>query len=74
MIAEHRAWVRGLLRDLAAAAGARNAASIAAELQLLYDAVLVTAQIEGGTAPAQRARAMAATIVAARLPEYGTVD
>ena len=68
VITEHRAWVRALLRDLAASA-APNPAEVAAELQLLYDAVLVTAQVEGGADPAQRARTMAAILVDARLPE-----
>jgi AcrR family transcriptional regulator len=60
---DQRAWVRGLLRDLANAAGCGDPDELAAELQLLYDAVLVTAQVEPGEATARRARAAAAVLL-----------
>jgi AcrR family transcriptional regulator len=63
VVAGHRGWVRELLRGLAAEAGLKRPAEVAAELQMLYDSVLVTAQAEGGAASARRARRLAQMIV-----------
>ena len=63
VVAEHRAWVRELLRGLAAQAGLNHPAELAAELQMLYDAVLVSAQVEGGATSARRARKLAQLIL-----------
>ena len=63
VVAEHRAWVRELLRSLAAQAGLNRPAEMAAELQMLYDAVLVSAQVEDGATSARRARKMAQLIL-----------
>jgi AcrR family transcriptional regulator len=63
VVAEHRAWVRELLRGLAAQAGLNHPAEAAAELQMLYDAVLVSAQVEGGAMSARRARKLAQLIL-----------
>jgi AcrR family transcriptional regulator len=63
VVAEHRAWLRELLRGLAAQAGLNHPAEVAAELQLLYDAVLVSAQVEAGAASARRARKLAVLIL-----------
>jgi AcrR family transcriptional regulator len=63
VVAEHRAWVRELLRALAARAGLTHPAELAAELQMLYDAVLVSAQVEDGATSARRARKMAQLIL-----------
>jgi AcrR family transcriptional regulator len=63
VVAEHRAWVRELLRGLAAEVGARHPAEVAAELQMLYDAVLVSAQVEGGSTSARRARKLAQLVL-----------
>ena len=62
-VAEHRGWLRELLRGLATEAGLKRPAEVAAELQMLYDSVLVTAQAEGGGACAKRARIVAQMIV-----------
>jgi AcrR family transcriptional regulator len=63
VVAEHRAWVRELLRGLAALAGLNHPTEAAAELQMLYDAVLVSAQVEGGAMSARRARKLAQLIL-----------
>jgi len=68
---EHRAWLRSLLRNLAASAGYREPANVARELQLLYDAVLVAAQVEDGRQAARRARRAAQAILETRLPRRG---
>ena len=63
VVAEHRAWLRELLRGFAAQAGLNNPAEAAAELQMLYDAVLVSAQVDGGAKSARRARKLAQLIL-----------
>ncbi len=68
VVTEHRAWVNRLLRDLAAAAGCTDPATVAAELQLLYDAVLTTAQVQDGKECARRARAVAEAVIVLRQP------
>jgi AcrR family transcriptional regulator len=60
---DQRTWVHALFRDLAAAAGCDEPAEVGAELQLLYDAVLVTAQFEPGADTAMRARAAAEVLL-----------
>ena len=63
VVAEHRTWVRELLRGLAAQAGMNHPAEVAAKLQMLYDAVLVSAQVESGVTSARRARKLAQMIL-----------
>jgi AcrR family transcriptional regulator len=43
---EARSWLRGLFADLARQAGARNAAALAQQLELLHDGALVSAQMD----------------------------
>lgn len=47
LIAEHRAWFRGTLRALAAAAGLRDPDQVAGALVLLRDAALVGGYLDG---------------------------
>jgi hypothetical protein len=62
--AEHKrrvtAYVRGLLRD----AGYRRSAALAEQFQILIDGAIVTAVRENDPAPARRARAVAAALLA----------
>lgn len=48
IVAGHRAWFRGALRDLAAAAGRPDPAQLAAALVLLRDAALVGVYLDDG--------------------------
>lgn len=63
VVAEHRNWIHAFLTDLAVAAGLKQASERAAELQMLYDTVLVSAQAEGDAQSARRARRLARLIV-----------
>ncbi|MHA6622594.1 TetR/AcrR family transcriptional regulator [Pseudonocardia sp. DLS-67] len=62
--AEHRAWVLGLLTDIAVRAGARNPTRLGRQLALLYDASMVAAH-NGGSDAAADAKAAAATLLRA---------
>jgi AcrR family transcriptional regulator len=59
----HRQQLMARFVDLAAEAGAKAPERVAAQLMLLYDAALVSAQIEGGPAPARTARDAAAVLL-----------
>lgn len=63
VVAEHRTWIHAFLTDLSAAAGLKQASERAAELQMLYDSVLVSAQVEAGAQSARRARRLAQLIL-----------
>jgi AcrR family transcriptional regulator len=58
-----RAWIRDLFTSLARAAGAVEPEALARQLVLLYDGASVSAQMEGGTAPALAARDAAAVML-----------
>jgi AcrR family transcriptional regulator len=61
----HRAWVRGLLTELAREAGAADPEAVSAQLVLLYDGAMVGAQLDRSALPAASARAAAAAILGA---------
>ncbi len=58
-----RAWLRGVLTELARDAGARHPEELAQQLALLYDGAAVGAQMDGEKGSAKRARALAATLL-----------
>lgn len=60
---EHRARLTSLFVGLCAEAGARSPKALAPQLMLLYDAAMVTAQVEASAAPAKRARAAATVLL-----------
>jgi AcrR family transcriptional regulator len=60
-----RAWLRGLLTDLARAAGAADPAGLAAQLALIYDGAGVAALMEQDRSEAARAVVVAAEAVLA---------
>ena len=62
-----RAWVRGLFRDLAAAAGASDPDDVAAQCVVLYDGAAVGAQMDRSRSSALVARAMAETLLDAAI-------
>ena len=43
----YRRWLRGFLRDLAAAAGAPDPDTLASQIQLLYDGAMMAASLDG---------------------------
>ena len=63
VVAEHRNWIHAFLTNLADEAGLKQASERAAELQMLYDSALVSAQAEGGPQSARRARRLAQLIL-----------
>jgi AcrR family transcriptional regulator len=63
----HRSWVRGLLTDLAAQAGAPDPAALASQLHLLYDGSAQSARIDHDPAVAGIARTAAAALLDAAL-------
>lgn len=58
-----RGWIRGVFADLARRAGAAHPAELAAQLVLLYDGAMVSAQLDGNKAAARTARVVAAAMV-----------
>ena len=60
---EHRAWVRGLFRELLSDARAADADTVALELTVLYDGAMVGAQAEPGQPWAAAARSAASNVV-----------
>jgi AcrR family transcriptional regulator len=60
-----RQWLRALLGELSAAAGARDPASLAQQLVLLYDGAAVSSQMEGNAGAAQAAREAAVSLMQA---------
>jgi AcrR family transcriptional regulator len=61
----NKSALRGYLAQLAAAAGARDPRALAEQLALLMEGAIVTALVEGSSAPARTARAAAAVLVRA---------
>ena len=59
----HRAWVRGLFAELAAAAGAARPAALSMQLELLYDGAMVGAQSEPELPWAEGAKGAAAILL-----------
>jgi AcrR family transcriptional regulator len=62
-----RGWLRGLLLDLARQAGVADPERLTRQLVLLYDGVIVAAQMDGNRAAAADARALADALVAAAI-------
>jgi AcrR family transcriptional regulator len=58
-----RGWVRALLVDLAAEAGARDPEKLAQQLVLLYDGATVGARLDRDPSTAAAARAVAASLI-----------
>ncbi|MFJ5215925.1 TetR/AcrR family transcriptional regulator [Streptomyces sp. NPDC088354] len=73
--ADYRAWVRGLLTDLARQAGVADAEALGRRLQLLYDGAAVSVRMDGDAEAAAAAKAAAAALLdaalAAQAPESG---
>jgi AcrR family transcriptional regulator len=66
VVAAHRAALRGLLRDIAGAAGAPSPDDAALQLHLLIDGVTAAAAVDRLPGAAAGARAMAAALLAGR--------
>jgi AcrR family transcriptional regulator len=64
-----RGWMRGLLTELAADAGARDPAVLARQLHLLYDGAAVSAKMDRDPTAAGYARAAAAALLDAALAD-----
>lgn len=60
---EHKGLMRGYLRKLAAAAGARDPQALAEGINLLIEGAIVTAQCTGNAKPAKQARRAAAILI-----------
>jgi AcrR family transcriptional regulator len=60
---EHRAWFRGLLADLATAAGAADPEQLSRQLLLLYDGANVSARLDRAAEAAAAARTAAAVLI-----------
>ncbi|MFF3565349.1 TetR/AcrR family transcriptional regulator [Streptomyces sp. NPDC002574] len=74
---DYRAWVRGVLTDLARQAGVADAEALARRLQMLYDGAAVSARMDGDIDAAAVAKAAAAALLDAALaaqdpPESGS--
>jgi AcrR family transcriptional regulator len=65
--ADYRGWVRGLLTDLAAEAGAPDPAGLARQLHLIYDGASLSARMDHDPSAAVAARAAAAVLLDAAL-------
>ena len=65
-VAAHRAALRGLLRDLATAAGAASPDEAALQLHMLIDGATAVAVVDRQPGSAASARAMAAQVLAGR--------
>jgi AcrR family transcriptional regulator len=63
VIREHRQRLQATITSLCAAAGARDPDLLAAQLVLLYDGAMITANIEGTPTVARTAKAAAATLL-----------
>jgi len=66
--ADQRAWTLGLFIELARDAGAGDPERLGQQLVLLYDGASVGASMDGGTAAARTARAMAEVLLDAPTP------
>ncbi|HEX4327677.1 MAG TPA: helix-turn-helix domain-containing protein [Burkholderiales bacterium] len=63
-----RQWTRALFVELARQCGAAQPEALGHQLHLLYDGAAVSAQMDGGTASALAARAVAVQTLAAACP------
>jgi AcrR family transcriptional regulator len=68
----YRAWVRSLFLSLARSAGAIDPATLATQLQMLYDGAAVSARMDRNSRAAKKARAAAATLVDAATGSGGS--
>jgi AcrR family transcriptional regulator len=66
--AEYREWFRGLVRDLAAEAGAADPDGLARQLHLLYDGMAATTWLDRDPAAVADTVAAARTLVSAAIP------
>lgn len=64
---DYRAWVRGLLTELAQQAGVPDAETFGRRLQLLYDGCMVSVRMDGDASSAAAARATAEVLLDAAL-------
>lgn len=67
-VAAYRAWIRGTFAELAADAGARHPAALAAQLHLLWDGASTAARMDHDPAAARAARAAASALLDVALP------
>jgi AcrR family transcriptional regulator len=67
MVDEYRTWLRTLLIELAAAAGAGDPGGLARQLMMLYDGAGIGARMDGNLMAATAARAATATLLDASL-------
>ena len=72
--AEHKRLVRSYIRDLAKAADAADPETLANALTLLIEGAITMAYVAGEKDAAQRARAAAAVLIDAALPEDVAAD
>jgi AcrR family transcriptional regulator len=66
-IDDHRRWVRSTLGALIKAAGVRRPASVARQIQLLYDGALVASKVEQSVEPIRFGRGLAEDAIARAL-------
>jgi AcrR family transcriptional regulator len=66
-IDDHRRWVRSTLSALIKAAGVRRPASVARQIQLLYDGALVASKVEQSVEPIRFGRGLAEDAIARAL-------
>ena len=69
LAAEHKRSFAAYVRDLVAAAGARDPGEVTAQLMILMDGAIVTAHTQGRSGAALLAKAIAASILDAALAE-----
>jgi AcrR family transcriptional regulator len=67
----YRAWVRSLFLTLARSAGASDPATLAAQLQMLYDGAAVGARMDRNSRAAKKARMAAETLLDAATGSIG---
>jgi AcrR family transcriptional regulator len=66
-IDDHRRWVRSTMSALLKAAGVRRPASVARQMQLLYDGALVASKVEQSVEPIRFGRSLAEEAIARAL-------
>jgi AcrR family transcriptional regulator len=67
-VARYRAWVRATFVELAADAGARDPATLARQLHLLWDGASASARMDHDPASARAAKSAASVLLDAALP------
>lgn len=67
-VARYRAWVRATFAELAADAGARDPATLARQLHLLWDGASASARMDHDPASARAAKSAASVLLDAALP------